>query len=224
MQGLGLGALAHANWHANYMSFENKWWSELSVLQAAHAGEVLIKSRIAQEHPLLIFETIPKASGGSGVMLSYESLIEGGRTFQFSDLPDRLWASTGIRIPNLSTYKSFGKLRNTIQHFSSPVGIDVGREANKFIYEVIDPFINECWGLCAVDFNEDTEHQYLVENLIRHGIKFIVSEDTIDNIIHASLEFPKDQPAYKHEMLRKLSEAALGFGNKDVLVYLDKYK
>lgn len=54
MRGLGLGALAHANWHANRKSLENKYWSELSVLQASHAGELLIKARIAQEHPLLI--------------------------------------------------------------------------------------------------------------------------------------------------------------------------
>jgi uncharacterized membrane protein YgdD (TMEM256/DUF423 family) len=60
MGGLGLGALAHANWHANYHSFENDWWSELSVLQAAHAAEILIKARIAQRHPLLIFEHLPK--------------------------------------------------------------------------------------------------------------------------------------------------------------------
>ena len=53
MRHLGLAALAHANWHANFHSFENDWWPELSVLQAAHAAEILIKARIAQQHPLL---------------------------------------------------------------------------------------------------------------------------------------------------------------------------
>ena len=51
MRALGLGALAHANWHANYMSFTNDYSPELSVVQAAHAGELLIKARIAaREH------------------------------------------------------------------------------------------------------------------------------------------------------------------------------
>ena len=34
---LGLAALSHANTHANYFSFENDMWAELSVLQVAHA-------------------------------------------------------------------------------------------------------------------------------------------------------------------------------------------
>jgi hypothetical protein len=62
---LALGALAHANWHANYISHENDCWPELSVLQAAHAAELLIKARIAEEHPLLIFENLPKASSSN---------------------------------------------------------------------------------------------------------------------------------------------------------------
>lgn len=113
MRGLGLGALAHANWHANYHSFENDWWSELSVLQAAHAAEILIKARIAQRHPLLIFEHLPKPPAIK-TKLSLEHLLQQGRTYQYSELPDRLWAATGIMVPNLSLYKSFGRLRNSI--------------------------------------------------------------------------------------------------------------
>src|SRR5690242_8785771 len=57
---LGLGALAHANRHAAYAAMENPRWPDLSVLQAAHSAELLIKARIAQEHPLLIFEQLPR--------------------------------------------------------------------------------------------------------------------------------------------------------------------
>src|SRR5262245_53326376 len=173
MRGLGLGALAHANWHANYYSEDNKWWVELSVLQAAHAAEILIKARIAQEHPLLIFDQLPKATSDSTARLSLEHLIELGRTYQFSDLPDRLWAVTGVLLPNLARFQSFGRLRNTIQHFSAPSGVDIGDETVRFIYEVIDPFINECWGLYVIDFNEDHEpYVYLVEGLVRRGVRF----------------------------------------------------
>src|SRR5258708_34639167 len=105
MIGLGLGALAHANWHANYHSEDNRYWSELSVLQAAHACEILIKARIAQEHPLLIFEQLPKAPPDQA-SLSLRRLIEGGRTFQFSELPDRLWAPTGVRLPGSARYRA----------------------------------------------------------------------------------------------------------------------
>lgn len=58
MLDLGLGALAHANRHAAYYDMENARWPDLSVIQAAHAAELIIKARIAEEHPLLIFEQL----------------------------------------------------------------------------------------------------------------------------------------------------------------------
>lgn len=61
MRELGLGALTHANRHAAYQDIVNDKWAELSVLQAAHAAEILIKAKIAEEHPLLIFEKFPKS-------------------------------------------------------------------------------------------------------------------------------------------------------------------
>ena len=56
MLDLGLGSLTHANRLAAYQDYHNDKWGELSVLQAAHAAEILIKAKIAEEHPLLIFE------------------------------------------------------------------------------------------------------------------------------------------------------------------------
>lgn len=111
---LGLSALAHANRHACYWSIENDNWAELSVLQAAHAAEILIKARIAEEHPLLIFEQFPKISDEKVDMVT---LFEKGKTIEWSDLPQRLWASAGIKLPNIEMLRSFGKLRNGIQHF-----------------------------------------------------------------------------------------------------------
>ncbi len=151
MLALGLGALAHANWHSNYHSFENPHWADLSVLQAAHAAEILIKARIAQEHPLLIFDTLPKPDSATESTLGLKELIEEGKTFQYSELPARLWAVTGITLPNLEKYRSFGRLRNAIQHFASPQDLNVSQETVSFIYSVIDPFINSCWGLFAMN-------------------------------------------------------------------------
>jgi hypothetical protein len=145
MLALGLGALAHANWHANYYSTDNEYWGELSVIQAAHAAEILIKARIAKEHPLLIFEQLPRPENSEKTRLSFEHLVTSGRTYQYADLPARLWATTGIRLPNSQMYRDFGQLRNSIQHFAVP-NREVSQEAIEFIYGVIDPFINKCWG------------------------------------------------------------------------------
>jgi hypothetical protein len=206
MRGLALGALAHANWHANYYSSENQYWNELSVLQAVHASEILIKARIAEEHPLLIFEQLPKAKDEAP--LSLTRLVEEGRTFQYSDLPDRLWATTGIRLPGLERYRAFGRLRNAIQHFAVPAGVDVADETVRFIYEVIDPFINKCWGLYAVDFNEDHEpHVYLIAGLIRRGIRFLVSPEAILKDQWIDKEWPEGDPAYRKEMEKRFAVA-----------------
>jgi|SRR5690606_18613591 len=153
-QDLGLGALAHANRHAAYGAVENHRWHELSVLQAAHAAELLIKARIAQEHPLLIFDQIPRAAQSGGSRLALEDLFKTGRTVQWFELPDRLWATTGIVLPNRDRYESFGRLRNGIQHFGPPAGCDASEETLRFVFEVVDPFINDCWGLFAIDFDE----------------------------------------------------------------------
>ncbi len=69
MLDLATGALAHANRHSHYWDPEKPWWKNMAVLQAAHAAELMIKARIAQEHPLLIFEKLPKPQPGDPAFL-----------------------------------------------------------------------------------------------------------------------------------------------------------
>ncbi|AHG76903.1 hypothetical protein [Mannheimia varigena] len=203
---LGLAALQHANWHSNYFSMENHMWHELSVLQAAHAMEILIKARIAQEHPLLIFEQLPKQSKDSE-SLDFKSLFMRSKTIQYSELPDRLWAVTGITIINRDLYDSFGKLRNFIQHFSAPIDRNCSEETILYIYKVIDPFINECWGLSAINYNEDTEpYLYLLENLISREIEFSVPKEALKYELN-SIDFSNCSDSYKQIMYSKFNEA-----------------
>ncbi|MBN2269352.1 MAG: hypothetical protein JXN61_01990 [Sedimentisphaerales bacterium] len=208
MLNLGLGALAHANWHSNYHSLDNDRWPQLSVLQAAHAAEILIKARIAEEHPLLVFEQLPRSTQVDGDSLELRHLFEKGRTVQYADLADRLWATTGLRLPNVETFQDFGKLRNTIQHFVAPTNCDCSQETIEYIFKVIDPFINDCWGLYAVDYNEDYEpYIYLVEGLVGRGVHFLVSPGVIENIENIELAWPEGDPEYRTEMERRFDLA-----------------
>lgn len=201
---MGLGALAHANWHAHYYSIENDMWSELSVLQAAHAAEILIKARIAQEHPLLIFEQIPKVDLADNSVLSFERLLSGGRTYQYRDLPDRLWATTGIRLSNLEDYREFGKLRNAVQHFVPPANINLSQRTLEFTFGVVDQFINSNWGLFAIDSNEDHEpYEYFVPGILARGIRFLVSPESVEGMKYMEVEWP-DDPAYQQEMEKRI--------------------
>ncbi|MGV6987613.1 hypothetical protein ACWA5Z_01195 [Testudinibacter sp. P80/BLE/0925] len=77
-------------------------------------------------------------------------------------------------LPNKKVYKKFGELRNSIQHSSPPINTDFSLETLKFIYDVIDPFINNCWGLYAVDYHEDSEPYNIVESLLSRRIEFLV--------------------------------------------------
>ncbi len=208
MLDLGLGALAHANRHAAYAAVENPRWPELSVLQAAHAAELIIKARIAQEHPLLIFEQLPRSTQASGTHLDLEDLFKQGRTFQWSELPDRLWAATGLSIPNKSSYDSFGKLRNGIQHFSPAPEINAGEETLRFVFNVIDPFINQCWDLFAVDYDEDdVPYEYFVRPLVHHEITFLVSPGAAAVFEYWSADWSRVSEKYKNEMHERVRKA-----------------
>lgn len=208
MRDLGLGALTHANRLAAYVNIDNDRWAELSVLQAAHAAEMLLKARIAQEHPLLIFEQLPRLTQTSGKQLSLNDLFRQGRTLQWSDIPDRLWATTGLTIPNRQRYETFGKLRNGLQHFAPAHSEDPNEETLKFIFDVVDPFINECWQLFAIDYDEDDEpYTYFVNTLVNHEIKFLVSPDAVEAIEDWEEILFGVNKSYQKEMQKRVKTA-----------------
>lgn len=154
---LGLGVLFHSLRHAlqeNFVSSNNTSHMDiLGVVQMAHACELLIKARIAEEHPLLIFSELPKSTSVIPI-LNFKSLVESGKTFQYSELPERLWATTGYKFNNeeIKLYKEFGKLRNAIQHFATPENRDLTKDTLEFAFGVIERLINESWGLYVADY------------------------------------------------------------------------
>jgi hypothetical protein len=187
---------------------ENPRWPELSVLQAAHAAELLIKARIAQEHPLLIFEHLPRATQASGSLLDLQDLFKQGRTFQWADLPDRLWAATGVSIPNQAVFDGFGKLRNSIQHFASVPGLNAGENTLRFVFNVVDPFINNCWGLFAVDYDEDYEpYVYFVHALVSREILFLVSPAAAKEFENWDVDWSNVSEEYRTEMQARVRNA-----------------
>ena len=215
---LGLGALAHAIEHAVFAPLENTQWPQLSVLQAAHAAELLIKARIAQEHPLLLFEQLP-AIRKSKEALNFRDLFEQGRTVQWADLPDRLWAATGLSIPNRPLFDGFGKLRNGIQHFAPhrENDDDLTDRTLRFIFGVIDPFINSCWGLFAIDYHEDKAYGYgsVVSVIAGHGILFLVSPRLAKEMVEnpsSEFNFSEADKQYRDEMRSRAERAMEGFG------------
>ncbi len=186
MKDLGLAALSHAN----RIESKTDKWAELSILQVAHAMEILIKARIAKEHPLLIFEKLPKpkknSAGEIDSELTISTLASEGRTIEWSSLLDTLWATNNIKTINKEAFNTFGKIRNSIQHFGiAPADENVSYLTSlHFIYDVIDPFLKECWNIYAIDycqdFDPDSEEndkfwEYVRLYLLSNEIAFSVS-------------------------------------------------
>lgn len=173
MKEIGLGVLAQAQKNAFFWHYVNHLDEGVfAVLQASHAAELLLKAAIAEQHPLLIFSQLPKSVNTDGELLNFESLFDKGRTLDYSELPERLWATTGYKIKELDLYNDFGRLRNGIQHFAVPE-IDFGQETGEFIYKVIDPIMENFWGLYAVEYCDDEEpEEYLLPVLVNRRINF----------------------------------------------------
>ena len=144
-----------------------------AVTLAAHAAEVIVKARIVQEHPLLVFDTLPKSTTTSD-MLSVRELFEYGKTINYSDLPERLWASTGYRMKDTKKFLDFGRLRNTIMHFAVPKR-DTATETLRFAFEVIEPMLQDFWDDSVIPYAEMWDdvvasEGYLKEQLDLHNI------------------------------------------------------
>ncbi|MEQ0583466.1 hypothetical protein PANTOEA_17800 [Pantoea dispersa] len=202
---LGAGSLAHANYLAHFYDMSNVMWSQLGVLQAAHACEIFLKARLAQEHPLLIFESLPKSTADcvnkTTGLLDFESLLEKGQTITYSELPEKVWAATGKKINNTQLYNDFGKMRNSIQHFAAP-NKDVSLLTSQFIYEVIDPFINSEWDMCAMSYCDDSEqYEYLIPILAKRNVYFTVSKKIYGGLAELTRLVEEGTPAYKKEMI-----------------------
>lgn len=197
--GLARASLMQANMHAGFMDPGSEHWPLMSVLNAAHAGELFIKTIIANEHPLLIFKDIAGLDKNGTIDLDLPTLLKHGRTHDFEKLPQVLWATTGIRLPNPECYEKLRVTRNAIQHFCPPEDISPSNIALDFIYKVIDPLIRDNFDLYAIEHHEDHSvgYDYLVGTLLRKEIRFSLPDDFNLGEIDAGYEIAGADDDYK---------------------------
>lgn len=176
---LAIGALTQANHHAVFSDPGNEHWDFISVINAAHAGELFLKAIIAKEHPLLIFKDLFNLDDNQSDLLDVEKLIEKGRTHDLEKLPQVLWAVTGIRVPNMGCFERLRRARNAVQHFCAPSKQDFRALSLEFIYTIIDPLILDQFGLYAIEYHEDHNvgYDYVVGQIISRQLKFSVPDD-----------------------------------------------
>jgi hypothetical protein len=201
MASFGGRILCMANLHAHQGNPGGSDWQEMAVVEAAHAAEIFLKARIALEHPLLIFENVPYRSRP----VSMDDLLE-GRTVIYNDLPALLMQTTGEAI-DADRFREFGKLRNRIQHFLPPKGMDLGGEALRFVFEVLDPFINRAFGWFAIDFNDDHEYDLLIDALAQREILFLVSSGAAEVWWNVNFYSAGCKNAYLQKMNKRVIKA-----------------
>jgi hypothetical protein len=208
---LAVAALTQANMHAVYMDPGNEHWDVISVLNAAHAGELFLKALIAKEHPLLIFKDIFSLDDRSDV-LDVKSLLERGRTHDFEKLPQVLWVATGIRLPNPNCYERMRKIRNAIQHFCAPENEPFAELSLEFIYTIVDPLISKHFEIYAVEHHEDhsVSYDYVVSRLIRAGLRFSVPRDFAVTEIDLAEELAGASSSYRDWFTNELNVIGRG--------------
>src|ERR1700730_15763732 len=116
MKDFGLALLGRSIKDVTFAEMLNPYAHAMGVVTCAHAAEIIIKARISEEHPLLIFTKLPKPDPTE--LLDIGALMSEGRTLTYEDLPATLWAATGYRIAHLEQFRDFGRLRNTITHLA----------------------------------------------------------------------------------------------------------
>src|SRR5262249_7405135 len=123
--------------------------------------------------------------------LTIAELFQYGKTIQYDQLPEVLWAATGIRIEKVQQYQEFGKLRNMIIHFAVP-NVDYGEAAFKFLFEIMEPLVRQFWGETIVPYAAVWDEYVWEED----GLKAQLEQNGID--ITPELAYVLDQENYTH--------------------------
>lgn len=209
---VAIGALTQANQHAVYYDPGMDHWSQMSVLNAALAGELFLKAIIAKEHPLLIFRDLFQLDDPSNHDLKIEHVIEKGKTYGFEQLPKLLWVSTGERLPDIESFEQLRKARNALQHFCSP-NVDLSSLSLQFLYKNVDPLINRHFNLYAIEYHEDVSvgYDYVVGSLIGNELLFSVPDDFEVTEIDLRKALSKCSPKYRKELTRRLTDKGVEF-------------
>ncbi len=154
MKEFGLCLFGRAVVDVIFAEIMNPYAHAMGVVRCAHAAEILIKARIADEHPLLIFSKLPGPTQEDKKHLDIDTLINEGKTLVYGDLPNALWSATGYRINDIDRFQSFGRLRNTITHLAVPE-IDLSKATLEFAFQILEPIIFDFWKTDVVEYMEE---------------------------------------------------------------------
>ena len=173
MREFGLYMIAKGLVNASFNEMLSPYNHAMSVVQVGHGTELILKARIAEERPLLIFSSIPKSTASIDTELGITDLLEKGQSITYAELPERLWACTGYKLPDLDFYNKFGKVRNQIIHLAVSHG-ELSDLSLTFGYGLIEKLVNNWWDTSILEYAieyDDGYYEYVFDQLNRLNIK-----------------------------------------------------
>jgi hypothetical protein len=170
MQDLSFHMLGKALRDCTFNEMGAPYAHTMSIVNTAHGAELLLKARIAKEHPLLIFEKLPKPSGLN--ILNINSLIENGTTVKYSELPDLLWASTGYAMSakHKKAFTNFGIERNRIVHLGLPGAGTDSTFVMSFLLETLDYICQDIFEASFVLYADEFDEVTVSEGYLKEQI------------------------------------------------------
>ena len=204
-----MGALTQANTLAVYHDPGMEHRNDLCVLSAALAGELFFKAIIADEHPLLLFKDLFHLDQPKNEVFDIERTIGSGRTYGFDHLPQLLWVTRGERLPDPTSFEAVRVARNSVQHFCTPVGVNLRTISLNFIYKNLDPLIKKYFDINAIEYHEDlsVSYDYVVSFLIGHELEFSIPDDFCVTEINLKQELSETSSGYQSNFGRRLLDA-----------------
>lgn len=147
--------------------------------------------------------------------LDLQRLLTRGRTHDFEKLPQVLWATTGLRIPNPDCYERLRQARNSIQHFCPPDVRDLSALSLEFIYTILDPLIAGRFGIYAIEHHEDhsVSYDYVVACLLRRELRFSIPK----NFAVTEIDLDREIRSASAEYRSWFREALNSIGKADLL-------
>lgn len=185
MRDFGLYMVAKGIVNATFSELGSPYNHAMGVVHVANGFEILIKARIVEEHPLLVFDKIPKQKSIADSNIKFGDLLEHGQTIMYSELPERLWATTGYKIEPIKLYNDFGKIRNQIIHFAVPEDTSLSDLTLNFTFQIIERAINKWWDTTILEYAMEYDESYcdyVFDELKRLGISIDYKLDDNGNL------------------------------------------
>lgn len=185
MRDFGLSMVAHGIVRSTFSEIGVPYSHAMGLVNVANGFEILVKSKIVEEHPLLVFNKIPKETNISDGNIKFEDLLEHGQTISYSELPERLWATTGYKIEPIALFNEFGRVRNQIIHFAVP-SVSLSELTLKFAFTIIEKAIEKWWNTTILEYAQEYDDEalkYIFELLTDYNLEIQYSLDQDNNLV-----------------------------------------